>query len=118
MNGMVGSLATAMSLPVVHFEIINELGMGTGILNLPMRFKESFNAIRIALGFHSGANVVIEAGQAQLSFILDDHVVKNHTTCHDVHKGFLSQNRAGPRTMANLACKTPKALSMSLRAAS
>jgi hypothetical protein len=68
MNGMVGSKATAMSLPVVHLQIIDELGMGTGILNLPMSFKESFNAIRIALGFHSGANIVIEAGQAQLSF--------------------------------------------------
>jgi hypothetical protein len=78
-----------MSLPVVHLQIIDELGMGIGILNLPMSFKESFNAIRIALGFHSGANIVIEAGQAQLSFILDDYVVKNHTTCHDVDKGFL-----------------------------
>ena len=115
---MVGSKSTVMSLPVVHFEIINELGMGIGILNLPMCFKESFNAIRIALRFHSSANIVIEAGQAQLSFILNDHVVKNHTTCHDVDKGFLSQNQDGPRTMANLACKTPKALSMSLRAAS
>jgi hypothetical protein len=89
MNGMVGSKATAMSLPVVHLQIIDELGMGSGILNLPMCLKESFNAIRIALGFHSGANIVIEAGQAQVSFILDDHVVKNHTTCHDVDKGFL-----------------------------
>jgi hypothetical protein len=73
----------------VHLQIIDELGMGTGILNMPMSFKESFNVIRIALGFHSGANIVIEAGQAQLSFILDDHVVKNHTTYHDVDKGFL-----------------------------
>ena len=31
---------------------------------------------------------------------------------------FLSQKRAGPRTMANLDCKTPNALSMSFRAAS
>jgi hypothetical protein len=40
------------------------MGMGTGILNLPIRFKESSNAIRIALGFHLGANVVTEARQA------------------------------------------------------
>jgi hypothetical protein len=64
MIGMVGSNAMAMSMPVMHFQIINKLGMGTGILNLPMRFKESFNTIGIALGLHSGANVVIEAGQA------------------------------------------------------
>jgi hypothetical protein len=38
--------------------------MGTGILNPLMRFNESFNAIRIALGSHSGTNVIIEAGQA------------------------------------------------------
>jgi hypothetical protein len=50
MNGMVGSKATAMPLPVVHLQIIDELGMGAGILNLPMSFKESFNVIRIALG--------------------------------------------------------------------
>jgi hypothetical protein len=80
MNGMVGSKAKAMSLPVVHLQIIDELGMGIGILNLPMCFNESFNVIQIALGFHSGANIVIEAGQAQVSFILDDHVVQNHTT--------------------------------------
>jgi hypothetical protein len=47
MNGMVGSKATAMSLPVVHLQIIDELGMGTGILNLPMSFKESFNWLRM-----------------------------------------------------------------------
>jgi hypothetical protein len=29
---------------------INELGMSIGILNVPMRFKESFNAIGIPLG--------------------------------------------------------------------
>jgi hypothetical protein len=50
MNGMVGSKATAMSLPLVHLQIIDELGMGIGIQNLTMSFKESFNAIRIALG--------------------------------------------------------------------
>ncbi|KAK1680181.1 hypothetical protein QYE76_041029 [Lolium multiflorum] len=45
-----------MSLLVVHFEIINELGMGIGILNLLMRFKKNFNAIGIPLD----ANAFIE----------------------------------------------------------
>jgi hypothetical protein len=63
-NGIVGSsVATAMELPVVHFQIINELVMSPGILNLSTRLKESFNAIKIAPRLHSGACIVIEAEQ-------------------------------------------------------
>jgi hypothetical protein len=58
---MVGSsVAMAMELPVVHFQIINEPVMSCGILNLSMHFKESFNAIGIPLSLHSGAYIVIQ----------------------------------------------------------
>jgi hypothetical protein len=64
MNEMVGPcLPMAMEPPVVYFEMINELDMSIGILNPPMRLKESFNAIGIYLGLHSGAYVVIETRQ-------------------------------------------------------
>jgi hypothetical protein len=57
--------------------------------------------------------------QDQIPLILDDHVVKNHTSSHDVSEIFLDPNRVGPRTlMGNLACKAPKALSISFRHAS
>ena len=62
---IVGSyLATAMELPMMHLQIIDELGMGDAILNLPMCFKERFNAIGVSLGLHSGAHIVIETGQS------------------------------------------------------
>jgi hypothetical protein len=44
--------------------------------------------------------------------------VKNHTSFHDVNETFLSQKWAGPRTIANLACKAPIALLISFRQAS
>jgi hypothetical protein len=53
-----------MQLPVVHLEIINELGMSCTIFNIPMPLKKSFYAIGVPLGLHSGANIVIETWQS------------------------------------------------------
>jgi hypothetical protein len=45
--------------------------------------------------------------------------VKNDTSFHDVYATFLVQKTSyGPWTIANLACKAPKSLSISFRQAS
>jgi hypothetical protein len=69
------------------------------------------DAIGVPLGFHSATNIIKEEFQVQIPLILDDHVVKNHTSSHMLMRLFLSQKQAGPRKMANLARKAPKALS-------
>src|SRR4051812_13948343 len=79
----------AMQLPMVINQILGELVMSLGIFNASMSCKKSFKPIRVPLGLHSGANIVIETWQVQTSFIFNDHVVKNHTTCHDINKSFL-----------------------------
>ena len=78
-----------MQQPVVINQILGELVMSLGIFNVAMRCKKSFNPIRVLLGLHSGANIVIETWQVQPSLIFNDHVVKNHTTCYDINKRFL-----------------------------
>jgi hypothetical protein len=50
----------AMQLPVVINQILGELVMSLGIFNAVMRYKKTFNPIRVPLGLHSGANIVIE----------------------------------------------------------
>jgi hypothetical protein len=72
-----------MQLSVVINQILGELVMSLRIFNAAMRCKKTFNPIRVPLGLHSGANIVIETWQVQPSLIFNDHVVKNHTTCHD-----------------------------------
>ena len=77
-----------MQLPYVLNEIMLQLGVAMGVLNFPVGFQESLNAVRVSRWLHTATNIVIEELQVQAPLIFDDHVVKNDTTCHCNAPGF------------------------------
>ena len=103
-----------IQLPVLLNEILLKLVVGVAVLNLPVGLKECLNAIWVSNWLHTATDiVVVELQYVQVPLIPNDHVVKNTQHYFIMLRVFLSQKRAGPRTMTNLVCKTPKALSVS-----
>jgi hypothetical protein len=76
-----------MPTPMVLNEIFLELPVGGSVLNLPECFKKCLNFIRISRWLHTGTNIIKEEFQIQVLLILNNHVVKNHTSSHDVMDG-------------------------------
>ena len=123
------SFALSMQLPVVLDQIILELMVSVVIFNLPMRLKKILKSIGVSLGLHSGSkNVLIktffsniimtfEIKHDKFNPLSSSRIMLYRITQHVMMltRVFLSQKWAGPRTIANLACKTPKALWMSFQ---
>ena len=78
-----------MQLPVVVNEILLKLGVRCRVFNRPVRLKKCFDTIWISSWLHTATNIVKEELEVHAPFILNDHVVENHTTCHDVVESFL-----------------------------
>jgi hypothetical protein len=78
-----------MKLPMVLDEIVLQLRMLVRIFNIEICLKKSLAMIGVPIWPHSATNVVKEEFQAQIPLILDDHIVKDHTSCHDVNENFL-----------------------------
>ena len=78
-----------MQLLVVLNEILLKLAVGFVVLNLSVGLKECSNAIWVPRWLHTDTDIVVVELEVQVPLILDDHVVKNHTTCHYVVEGFL-----------------------------
>jgi hypothetical protein len=76
-----------MPLPMVLNEICLELLVGAGVLNVPICFKECLGFIWISCWLHTGANIIKEELQVQVFLILNNHIVKDHTSGHDVMGG-------------------------------
>jgi hypothetical protein len=76
-----------MPTQMVLNEIFVELLVGGGVLNVPECFKKCLDFIKIFLWLHTGTNIIEEEIQVQVLLILNNHVVKNHTSGHDVMEG-------------------------------
>jgi hypothetical protein len=103
---------------VVLYEIIVQLSVRGRVFSSQICFKKCLDVIGIPFRPHSASNIVEEKFQVQVSPILNDHVVKNHTSFHDVNETFLVLKTSWATTTANQACKAPKALSIFFRQAS
>jgi hypothetical protein len=66
------------------------------------------DAIRVPLESHSATNIIKEEFQAQISLILDDLVVKNHTSSHDVNETFLVPKTSGTTKNGKLSLQSTK----------
>ena len=99
-------------------EILLKLKVCVCIFNLLVCLKKSSNGVRVSSWFDTATHIVVEEFQVHSSLIFKNHIVQDNTACHDIFHGFLIPKRAGPRTMANLDCKTLNDLSMSFQAAS
>jgi hypothetical protein len=88
-----------MTLPMVLNEILLKLIVGVCIFNPPECLKECLYAARVSSWLHMATDVVVEKLQFHVPLIFDDHVVKNHTTRHDVVQGSLVPKTS--RTMNN-----------------
>jgi hypothetical protein len=70
-------------------EIVLQLGMRGQVFNFEICLKKCLDEIGIPLEPHSATNIVKKEFQAQIPPILDDHVVKNHTSSHGVNETYL-----------------------------
>jgi hypothetical protein len=59
--------------------IFLELLVGGLVLNVPKCFKKFLDFIQISRWLHTGTNIIKEELQVQVLFILNNHVMKNHT---------------------------------------
>jgi hypothetical protein len=112
------ALSTTMPTSMVLNDIFLELLVGGSVLNVPKCFKICLNFIRISWWLHTGTNIIKEELQVQVHIILNNHVVKNHTSGHDVMEGMFVPKMTRTSNYCKSSCKTPKALSISFRAAS
>lgn len=86
MNGKCQKLLP-MPLPMVLNEILLKLIVGVCVFNLPVCLNQCLYAVKVSSWLHMATNIVLEELQVHVPLIFDDHVVKNHTTCHDVLQG-------------------------------
>jgi hypothetical protein len=78
-----------LPLPMVLDEIVLQLGLRGRLFNFEIYSKKCLDEIGVPLGPHSATNIVKKEFQAQIPLILDDHVVKNHTSSHGVNETYL-----------------------------
>ena len=70
-------------------EILLKLKVGVCMFNLLVGLKKSSNAVRVSSWFDKATHIVVEELQVHASLILDNNIVKNNTSCHDVFQGSL-----------------------------
>jgi hypothetical protein len=57
------------------------------MINFPVGLKESLDLVRVPMMF--GYQYFQLKGKGKIHTTLGDHVVLNHTSCHDIGEGFL-----------------------------
>jgi hypothetical protein len=78
---------TIMPTTMVLNEIFFELPVGGLVLNVPECVKKCLDFIRISRWLHTSTNIIKEELQTEVLLILNNHIVKNHTSSHDVIEG-------------------------------
>ena len=78
-----------MQRPPVRNKILAELGMLVLVFNLPVCFEEHLDLVRVPSRLDPAAHIVILQGKFLVLLILNNHIVKNHTSSHDVVEVFL-----------------------------
>jgi hypothetical protein len=97
MNNEMRASICPVKLPMVLHEIFVQLSVRGRVFNLPVCLKKCLDAIGVPFRPHSAANIVKEKFQVHVPLILNDHVVKNDTSFHDVYATFLVQKTSyGP----------------------
>ena len=104
-----------MPRPNMLNKILLKLCVGVETLNFSVCLKKCLNTIRITIRVHTSTHIAVDESQIQVSLIFNDHVVKNDTPCHYVLESFLDPKPSRTTNNGNLACKIPKALSISFQ---
>jgi hypothetical protein len=88
MNNKMRASICPVKLPMVLYAILVQLSMCGRVSSLPISLKKCLDVIGVPFRPHSAANIVKEKFQVQAPIILNDHVVKNDTSFHNVYETF------------------------------